>query len=533
MVATRTLLDALNASAKTALSPAVILGMALATTYPGVSVGTLANSSERQANGVALQAFLDYCATNGLTAFLPAGVYQYEAAATQNAQNTGLHAKKELLGLLGAGMSVDGGTVLVQFASNHPILTIGDVTATAGNLTQGGNYGDFALAYGASQSAQTSAYGLLLGRIWQSQFNNIYISGDYAGAFPPYIGLRIGVSSAQFFFNNVLDNIIVRSGQRNILHQIAIGTGCKWGMIYLGGGDVGSRVALTGPAFFAEMSGNVFGTIDQLNIEWVSGPANDPLLRNDSQGLVISQMYFEGNQLNGFDPAMIHNVFGYMVIGTMRSLDTWIASANASGNPRILSSYADCRVEVSQMTLSWSGGSERVASMAFRLYGDDASVVGRSPYVSVGDLKVEGNTGAFSLDANTTGAAPGSAGAIAGLSSYEFNKTRSRTEGVLLEMRNADMTIYAQHRFPQVRLTQAITADRKLILSSSNNASGIGNVATRSAGDVINVWRQSGATGAFNLNVRNAADDATIFALTAANTEGSAMLDTAGAWDVS
>ena len=65
----RTSLNAFNISASTASAPAVIQGLADASTYPGVALGVLANSGARQDNGTALQAFLDWCIANGRIAY--------------------------------------------------------------------------------------------------------------------------------------------------------------------------------------------------------------------------------------------------------------------------------------------------------------------------------------------------------------------------------------------------------------------------------------------------------------------------------
>lgn len=529
----RTLLNAINATAKTISLPAIIRGSADLSTWPGVTLGALPGSTERTANGTAMIACRNYCNTNGKYLEAPPGRYEYICTEVQNSINVGFQITKDVPGFIGGGASDRSGTRLLQYATNHPVITIGDVSANAGDMHQNSRFGGFCVGYGVTQVGQTQANAILLGRIWMSDFDPIAAITALSGtSHQPYIGLKVGASSSQFFFSNNLSSVLIQGGQANILKADANSTGCYWDNIYLGGGAPGNRVALSGNAFFANLSGREFGSVGQLNVEWTSCATDGPL-RTDALALAVDHLHMEGNQLNGFDPYLVHVVQGYLHIGSMRALDNWIAAANATGTPRIFSAYDSSRIKCDQLTLRWSGGSELVASMTFALFGDATSVVGRHPLVDIHHLDVSGNTGAMNLDSTLTAAAPGAAGAIYGFNHYSFNKTRSNTEGAVIEVRNADLTVYAAHKSPQLRLKQAITAARKVIVSSNMAASGIGNVPTRLAGEVVNAVRESGATGAFDWTIRNSADAVTIITLSTANTEGSAVLDTTGLWDAS
>jgi hypothetical protein len=517
----------------TASAPALIRGFANLSTYPGVTKGSLPGSTERTANGTALQAAFDWCDTNNKYGEMEPGDYQFIASSTQNSRNTGLHFKKGGAGLIGAG-SHSAGTRLIQYATNHPVLTLGDVGATASDLTEGAQYQGFTLGHGSSQAGETSADGLLLGRIWRSNFDDFHIS-PFLGGGHPNVGVRVGLSSAQFFFSNVIGRMEVRGGQAHIFRSDANGTGNTWRSLYLGGGGFGNRVALSSAPMY--VNSPEFGAINQLNIEWTNSSAQSAALDiNNCDQFYADIIHFEGVRVNNFDGRCVMAAASRVHIASLKMLDTWIGTANTSGVPAIFRSFGNAVYKVGNCYLFWNGSgynAEAVADRAFSLFREDTSQIGRSVNVDINNLAVLGNTAAFSFDTTLTGAAPGAAGAIYGAKKYTSSKTRSRTEGAIIEARNADLTVYGAHRSPQVRLKQALTADRKVILSNNMAASGIGNVPVRLAGDEVNAVRESGATGAFNWLIRDSADAVTIATLGTANTESSAILDTTGAWDAS
>jgi hypothetical protein len=505
-------------------TPAVVQNVANALAYPGVVVGVLPGSTERTANGTAMQAFLDWCGANAYIAYFPKGTYEYIATSTQSGRNTGLHANKNVRGITGAGMG--NGTRFVQFATNHPALTIGDVGAVDADATLGGVYYGFEVCQGVTQAAQTSADGLLLGRIWASDFDMINV--DAARGFQAYVGLRIGLSVAQFFFSNHIGTMKVNTGQLNMVLMDANGTGNNIQNLYVGGGSVGNRTTLTSQAVRLNQSGRDFGTIQQFNIEWVNC-SGAGMFYSEAVQIIINHCHFEGCQMAGTNESFLSTT-GRVTFGSVTFLNCWIAGS--IGTPKLFHTYGGGFFDVGGLNLRWDGGSEQVCSTAIYLANPDTSV-GFKPVVEIRNAQFSGHTAAINLDPTLLGAAPGSAGAISGFSLYSYDKTRSTTEGAVIEARNADITIYAAHKFAVVRSTQALTAARKVILSSNMAASGIGNVATRLAGDGVTVFRESSATGAFDLTVRNSADTVTSITLSSASTEGKAILDTAGTWDAS
>ncbi|GJE14013.1 hypothetical protein [Methylobacterium longum] len=488
------------------LLPAFIAGEIDLTSYSGVRRGVLSTAA-RTANGVALQAALDDADTNGKCLRVPAGRFEYIATGVQNGRNAGLQVKKGVRCLIGAG-SISGGTMFVNYATNHPALTLGDIGLSSAGYTYGGRYGGFAVGHGVSQTGQASADGLLVGNYYNSYFDDILVTPFGDGFNHANVGLEVGTSLSNFFFQNVIGAVTVKSGSVNGLKWNANGTGNSWRSLYVGAGTAGaatygSRQAFSSYPVWFNTPGAEIGSFDQLNIEWSITGANLALLRNDSLGLKVQYMHLEGDQLSGFNAGVLHGVIGRTKIDMLRMLDVYIASAGgATGTPRILSSYGDSRFTIDQLYVTWAGAganAEAVASIPFVLYADDATIVGRKPFVNVGSFDINGNTGAFSLDANTAGTAPGTNGAISGFESYRFNKARSQTEGASIEMANANLTVYGQHRRAKVRVTTALTAARSLTLAGTVASAAPGLASSRAAGDIVEVHRIG--AGAFDLTV--------------------------------
>lgn len=485
-------------------APAVLRGSYDLSRAPGLVLGTV-DAAQRIANAAALQAAIAQCVENGRYAEAPPGRYEYTATMTQGGNNVGWQLPKDLHGFIGAG---SGSVELVNFAVNHPAMTIGDVSNDDAAHTENAIYRGFGVGHGASQAGQTSAFGLLWGRIFFSDFDDIEVSPFFGGGHP-YIGLRIGLASNQFFFSNRIGTISVRGGQQHVMHSVSNTTGNAWENAYFGGGWWGNRIALSSHAVFFAATGVIQGTFQQFNIEWTAPGESCYALRCDSLGIDLGSVNLEGNQLSGYNPAMVHSVDSRISIRQLRCLNNWIAAGNTSGMPRIFGVYDNGRIEVDQGSVFWDGAAinaEAVCSRPIEIAAEgDTSLIGRRPSIVLKDMTIGGAglTGAVAMDSGSGSVAPGAAGFVSAIEEYRFHRARSSTISAAIEMANADMTVYAKDARCQVRATAELTANRSLTLSDRWASSGAGTQSTRRAGDIVQITRTGAANGAFDLLVKD------------------------------
>ncbi|GJE09161.1 hypothetical protein [Methylobacterium longum] len=482
-------------------SPALIRGSADLSTSPGVVVGSLSNASERVANGRSLQAALNWCAINGKYAEMPPGRYEFIAVGRQDRTNIGLHCRKEVPGLIGAGAAVNRGTTLIQYAKNQPVLTIGDVGQNDADSIGQGQFRGYRLGYGVDQSGHIQANGLLLGRICFSNFDDITVSRFASGIlFDPYIGICIGASDRQFFFSNLIGRVEVDGAQQSLLSMNANSTGNHWNSLYLGGGTFGRRVALSGPAMWANLSGAEFGSIAQLNIEWCEAPI---MLRNDSLALNIDHLHIEGVAPIGLSPSLVRNVAGMLNIRSFRALNCWFNSKFATGTIKIFAGFNDARTSIEQADLRWDGAdyhSEATSSLPIDLYKDDRAPSVRGSIFEVGQFQIAGHSGHFKLDSKPQSDSLVGGAKISFFRRYTFDTMLSSTEGVTVTMEDESLTIYGQHKYSRVVATNSFTANRILRLGHRLAANGPGSSSKRLPGDIIQVYRP--AESVFDLQVR-------------------------------
>lgn len=499
-------------------------------TYPGVTFGAGLPQDVRQANGIALQAAFVALAAAGLLATAPAGTFEYEATGVEGSRNVGLQVPYNSPGLACAGMQVGGaaGTTFRNFAAGHPNLTLGSIGPSASAFTYGGRYTGFSTLHGSSQAGLTQADSLLIGNHFMGTFDQISAS---AGGFPGYNAIKIGDGASNFFFSCNVGTIKAFSCQQSMLRAPANTTGSFFANVYLGGGTFGSRAACAATPLWMGINGLQIGFFAQLNVEWCDCPANNYVARFDGD-VVVGNLHFEGNKLNGFNAGLIQAVTGRVVLGNAQFLDNWIGAA-ATGTPRVFSGYGDFRYNVQSGWARWNGAgynAEAVCTQPFCMVMDDASVVNRAPSAVIENFEVTGNTGQFTPDSLVPAASWLGGGTMVGFARMTYDAVLSRTEKATLvaPSGNGSYTVYGVNKEARVKVATAITADRKVILAANLTASGIGSTTPRLAGDTVRVSRTGAATGAFNVLVRDSGDTTTYATLAA--TGDSNLCNTGSAW---
>jgi hypothetical protein len=367
------------------------------------------------------------------------------------------------------------------------------------------------------------ADGVLFGNQFGATIDMIEVTQFADGTNPAFCAMRFGKDGTSGFFSNRVGTLFARAAQMHLLRFDSVNTGISMANVYCGGGGFGNRVAVYDVPVMFNSSGTETGQINQLNAEWIDAQLASGIIgSNSNTGLVIGVLHLEGNKLNGFNAQLVGNASSFVKVGFAKYLNNWIG-ASTSGVPTIYGSYDACKYQVEQQLLRWDGAgthAEATCSVTTRMYTDDASVVGRIPQVELGQTEISGNTGTFDLDGTLPTATYGK---VTKFSKYVYNRSRSTTEGAVIENSgNADFTFRPVHRDAKVLLTGAITADRTLTAAKLWAASGFGSGVSPLPGQRLRVHRAGSATGAFNWLVKDSTNTNTLLTLAfnASGTEG-------------
>jgi hypothetical protein len=340
------------------IAPLVLNGVAYADTYPGIVHGALADAAARTANGAAIQSFLAWCVANNAGAKFGPYVYEYISEQTEGAYHTGLQVPFALRMFEGTVAGTTDGTQFKQFAVNYPALTLGSVLNDASKYGYSWRFGDFTAGFGVDQTGQQQAIGLLVGT---ACFGNMYRFGaldhnseDY---FDPWISAAFGLpdgTSGPFFSMSVSGFCKFGGAQYSCYMHLAAGTGNSFEHIYCGGGGPTNRTTCeTTPVIISPATTQMWGSIQQMNIEWFDITFGGALGVGAS-GVVIQTLHVEGNHHKGFNPSCISGS-GQLQIGTMQWTDNYV-EANAGSQFYMFSVFAEptasIHVNVLEMVLS-------------------------------------------------------------------------------------------------------------------------------------------------------------------------------------
>lgn len=478
----------------------------------GVVVGRGQSSGGRIANGAAIQAALNYCGAHNLMAIHSGGVLEYTATGVDGSSNkVGLQVPATALGLIGNSPAT---SVFVQFATNYPALTIGDVSGST--ETGGGYFVNFSVGFGTDQTSQTNGFGMQWGAQQQSYFNNVSVNPFAAGGsrVEAYIGLYLPPSVN--IFACVIPSIAIGTGVAGMIYHACGTTGNVWGEIYLGGGGPTDLRVLTAPALNVQNATN-FGTIDLLNIEWCQTSNGGTLVElGNCRGFNASQIRFEGDKLVGFSPLFFYLIEATVVIGAFNIYDCTMAAADMSGNPNIIYAPFGSTVTIKSGTWLWNqvGGGVGVNTCEWNLFVANEPT-GRT-VADIQDITVAGYTGTFDVDPTLTAAIIG--GVVLGFGKYKYNIGQSTLDEAIVVVPSATITIYGALSNAQVQVNTPLTGGISVIWADVKAASGFGSSLPTNSPDTLTVARGAGSTGAFNILVRNGANTTTASTLATAGT---------------
>jgi len=319
-------------------------GTLLADKYASVYSTAGISSSKRKANGLALQAAIDYAARYNLRFEIPAGTYEIDLPG-------GLIIPPSYQGFEWQGSkrgSGNGATLIQQFADDTPILTCGaesDDSYTV--LIDGVNLG-----YANDQSGFTGSSALKIKQTWRSQFRNITVIG---GVNRPYICCLI--DGGNWYFQNTMEHCKFPQGHKHALAIQKFGTGNVWRDLYLGGGAPdaseidGSLLYMTTGGAAQEES-----IFEQINLEWAK--CRYPMYLHTVRNVTFISTHFEGNILAGVSPALVYTENCQIQFVGLKTLENKILAADQDqsqgGSPAIIRDGFNSNISIDGLGLAWT-----------------------------------------------------------------------------------------------------------------------------------------------------------------------------------
>ena len=495
-------------------APARIFGAIDPLRYSGTVVSGVVDGTQRTTNGTLMQSAFTYAAgANKYLEIDPVRV-EYSCSTTDGGVNVGLFLPNTRAGIIGAGAT--DRTFLCQYAAGHPTLTLGD---DAADFSYDAQFRHFAVGRGITGTA--GSRGILVGSHFKSKFEHIVIarhdgaalSGGSNTIFHPEIGLGHRASSP--CFSTTWDTISPGAGQVN-LWNCATGSGTqnKFLNIYCGSGNGESdRNILTSEAIVYK--DNIGGLIENMNMEWCESYG---IKIENSPGLTINGFHMEGlRPIDGtFNPQYIriYGLTGTRING-VSMYECSVLDAHHTGDFCLVSVGADAAVEIDGLLVKFKsgavyGGKDELLALVKM----DSTTNGENNRATIKRLQLSTNTpgtGGITMD-DSLPVSP--YGQLEGCDEYTFENGRSRTTRPVINVSDADFTLWAAHRNAVVRIG-TLTAARKLVLKDFVGHTSSGAAQPREVGDTVEVRRGSGA---FDYTIRNAADNATLFTLTASQT---------------
>lgn len=399
------------------------------------------------------------------------------------------------------------GSMLKQFSSNCPILTIGDVTNQAAQ-SQDLHLSGARVFYATDQSGHPKSTALQIGLLRNSTIEQVSILADYGETGPlvkAYRGIHIISSGSRFgFFSNNLRDIFIGGADYSLMDVALVGTGSVFSNIYLTQGVTGHPAPISGCPLHIVGTADQYETVfEQLNVEWCA--ANTLIQAQSCRAMSFISMHLEGNQLLGRAASVIALASSQIGLVGVNLLDLDVhAPAVPSGDspPAVLRCYGDTAVHGSNVQISWSGP-DRI-NTSFQLVALD----GHSPpdarqLIDMANLIIRdvsgGNASSLSLDANLPAA---SFPLPVAIESYRHGDILSQVTGGIIAV-NTDVTVFGQYDRPLVQFPAALGAPRTITLAKRMKPAGAGSAIPPAVGALAGVRRNSGVADGFRLVVAN------------------------------
>lgn len=473
--------------------------------YPGVVRGEGLSDDARIENGIAIQGAINAAAQQQKFLVVPPGIYEFHLPG-------GLIVDSEGFTWMGSR-----NTVLVQFAVNSPVITLGKIVSNSdGPLAM--NIDGLTARYGVDQTGQVNANAIVMASSWISSYSRLY-AGYKASAkyFSPYRSIYFnGNGTDKFWFSNSLRDSLFGHAQYQIWRHNLLSTGCLYENIYIGGGAPNITPYPTSVVSFSEGGGRGQGSIfNQFNIEWCSG--NCLLELNNCRQYVFNSLHIEGCKVTGDLAGFVYLNLSEVSINGFDLENCQVKSSDISyGTPRVIKSYSQSKAVINSMRLGWLtvAGSDTNVDRSFSLYepGSDGDSSGARCIIN--NFYFEGGGSYGTIGSITTGNTPYPTGG-----NFTFDGNESYFSNAYYRNIDTDLTIYGSCRNPAVKYAAALTTNRTLVLSGKKGSTGWKANTPIDVGSTVYLYRQSG-TAANTVTVKNLTSDGTTLVINdTANTE--------------
>lgn len=458
------------------------------------------NLATRQNNATQLQAAFDYAANSNKYAEGQPNIIEIDNTTGINFGPGASYAGFRFNG------SKDPTFIIAQYHTGAPVLSIGDMTGANANM-EGMIIDGISIQYLGSVSTGNV---LQLGHLYQSELRNFNVYGGFGVSYLVYIGNTSG--TANFFSNNVT-NLNGLSANAGFLFWNGTATGCAWSNTYFQNllsttpqTLTQAAIYLNNPAGNAAPDESVF---DQLNCEHFA--CNNPFFINQG-GFTLISPHFENVVMIGANPvffSMANPRSGVTIIGG-NTVSLQLNSSNMTGTATWVSYYDECCFLSYGHKFIVNTSQLQTVNMPLQLFSQGA---GETPSVIKIDCKIDGlhidrsYQGHVSIDATLARATYGDIEYVDG---YNGAAVFPRCRRTVIDDPPTNTVIYgAMGEQVIVRYNNVIGGNLVLVLGHFMTASGAGSATQRPLGDQVLVTRESAATGAFTITVKDATSGGT------------------------
>lgn len=478
-------------------APALWNGLYNVATSGGCTQGAGQTLAVRQATATCIQKASDYCATNGVICYLPGGTYEIDVAAGITWSDTTKYNGFRWLG--------SKNSIIEQFHANAPILTVGDVSSNGSLIVGSMAIDGLQISYGVSQTGDTAADALVLGNIEFCSFANIKV-GTSILVNPPWISVRFFTASGGSFFSNSMRDMEIWGAQQSMWSFEIGGTGNNFFNIYMTsdtgtGNDAGTT---TLPFNISPAQALTEQHYDRLNIEWVQSTGGNSIMTIQGTEVKFTAFHAEGWLATTVGPTLIETVGSFVQFDNPSFYDIGLNTADTTAPVLLFGSFGAGAVTLQNPYFSEPGPTVAL-NVPLTIFGSDGPTppTFQRSAMTITNLAADPSFDGFlQVDATLPVATYGTVRQISGYDGptiYPMAKTAviadPATGYILPGCFGQETTVFFDK---VIAATTTIVLGPNYMLGSDK-----GSTIKIPVGHQVRVVRDSGATGAFNIIIKD------------------------------